>query len=196
MSTDQTDGPFGVPAALRLREGLTPLVACPLCGADSGYTLRDGSTYCWWILSCAQCGEEVGECRADRTHRAGAALPQRWHLADDHWTMVGAHAQQLRVTIEEQRLTIAALMVGTPDDGTTPVIRRIAALEADRDMLRATFFDEPSGWQVQYEAGGGWDFVAGSEPPDCVRHDIEPLFQRRKRPNGPVEPDTTAGEEA
>ena len=48
----------------------------------------------------------------------------------------GAHAQQLRVTIEEQRLTIAALMVGTPDDGTTPVIRRIAALETDRDMLR------------------------------------------------------------
>ena len=32
-------------------------------------------------------------------------------------------------TIDEQQRTIAALMVGAPDDTTTPVIRRIAELE-------------------------------------------------------------------
>ena len=32
-------------------------------------------------------------------------------------------------TIDEQKRTIAALMVGAPDDTTTPVIRRIAELE-------------------------------------------------------------------
>lgn len=42
-----------------------------------------------------------------------------------------------QATIDEQRRTIDALMVGMPDDGTTPVIRRIAALEQERDALRA-----------------------------------------------------------
>lgn len=42
-----------------------------------------------------------------------------------------------QATIDEQRRTIEALMIGMPDDGTTPVIRRIAALERERDALRA-----------------------------------------------------------
>ena len=49
------------------------------------------------------------------------------------------------------------------------------------EQLRAMFFDEPAGWLVMYQRGGEWDFVAGSEKPDCIRHDIEPLYQKRKR---------------
>ena len=40
-------------------------------------------------------------------------------------------------TIDEQQRTIAALMVGAPDDTTTPVIRRIAELENTIDELRS-----------------------------------------------------------
>jgi hypothetical protein len=44
-----------------------------------------------------------------------------------------AERDALRSTVEEQRRTIGALMVGMPEDGTTPVIRRIAALEKDAE---------------------------------------------------------------
>ena len=45
--------------------------------------------------------------------------------------------ERLTDLVEEQRLTIAALMFGAGDDGTTPVIRRLAAVEFERDTLRA-----------------------------------------------------------
>lgn len=44
---------------------------------------------------------------------------------------------QLREIIDEQRRTIEALMTGMPEDGTTPVIRRIAALEREIERLRS-----------------------------------------------------------
>ena len=87
------------PAKVASTAGLVPLprlVACPLCGADKGYTLRDGSTYRWWIVSCAGCGNDLGECHADRTLKIGAAKPERWEWADEHWNQVGAYAQGLR----------------------------------------------------------------------------------------------------
>jgi phage terminase large subunit GpA-like protein len=98
METEST------PGDVRLNNGLGPLVACPLCGAESGYKLSDGSTYRWWYVSCAACGDELGECSADRTHKHGANLPTRWQFADEHWNRVGAHAQRLRdflVTIRD-----------------------------------------------------------------------------------------------
>lgn len=55
----------------------------------------------------------------------------------------GAHADEIadeldarQATIDEQFRTIQAMMVGMPEDGTTPVIRRIAALEADLEQAR------------------------------------------------------------
>ena len=44
--------------------------------------------------------------------------------------------QKAADTIEEQQRTIACLMVGMPEDGTTPVIRRIAALEGEIERLK------------------------------------------------------------
>ena len=38
--------------------------------------------------------------------------------------------------IQEQQRTIESLMAGMPDDGTTPVIRRIAALESEIERLK------------------------------------------------------------
>jgi hypothetical protein len=76
------------------------LVACPLCGGDRGYTLRNGSTYRWWIVSCAACGECVGgECAADRRKAYDAPLPERWKYADEHWNDVGAYAERLRAAL-------------------------------------------------------------------------------------------------
>lgn len=86
----------------------TELVLCPLCGAGQGYTLSEGSTPRWWIVSCAACGEDLGECRSDQAHRYGAKLPVRWAGADDHWNYVGAHAQRLRdflATIRDAGMT-------------------------------------------------------------------------------------------
>jgi len=74
----------------------TVLVACPLCGADAGYTLGDGSTYRWWTVACAACGGELGECSANRDLPVDAPKPIRWELADEHWMRCGAHAQRLR----------------------------------------------------------------------------------------------------
>ena len=87
-------------------EGLGPLpllVHCPLCGAGNGYTLTDGSTYRWWIVSCAGCGHDLGECHADRTLKHGTDKPGRWKWADEHWNEVGAHAQGLRDALETMR---------------------------------------------------------------------------------------------
>lgn len=39
--------------------------------------------------------------------------------------------------IEAQQRTIECLMAGMPEDGTTPVIRRIAALESEIERLTA-----------------------------------------------------------
>lgn len=77
------------------------LVPCPLCGGEKGYALREGSTYRWWYVSCAACGDELGECHADRTHGDGP-LPTRWEHADDHWNAIGAHAQSLRAQLAER----------------------------------------------------------------------------------------------
>ena len=54
MTTEAT------PREVGCNEGLGPLVPCPLCGADKGYTLTDGSTYRWWVVSCAGCGHDLG----------------------------------------------------------------------------------------------------------------------------------------
>ena len=78
------------------------LVPCALCGADKGYTLADGTTCRWWYVSCAACGEEVGECAADRGQR-DYPLPTRWAHADDHWDRVGAHAERLREALRRLR---------------------------------------------------------------------------------------------
>jgi len=89
--------------ALKSNEGLGPLVACPLCGADKGYKLSDGSTYRWWDVYCASCGGAVAECSSDRRTRLGAELPARWPAADEAWNSVGAHANKLRTLLARYR---------------------------------------------------------------------------------------------
>lgn len=59
--------------------------------------------------------------------------------ANAPWTreQVADELRRLHALLVEQQATISTLMCGMPEDGTTPVIRRIAALEAERDALRA-----------------------------------------------------------
>jgi hypothetical protein len=109
--------PAAEPLALRLSEGLGPLLPCPLCGQSNGYTLHDGNTYRWWWVRCAACGSDLAECSSDRRTSMSQPLPLRWPSADEAWNEQGRHAESLR--------TSAA------------VATEIAAqYGADRDMLR------------------------------------------------------------
>ena len=80
---------------------LPPLVPCPLCGESNGYTLRDGSDYRWWHVSCLHCGTDVGECRSDRSTTMGLPKPARWPAADHAWNEVGRYANDLRRALIE-----------------------------------------------------------------------------------------------
>ena len=79
-----------------LSDGLGQLVPCPLCGANKGYTLGEGSTYRWWRVSCADCGGDLGECRSDGRTHFGDTFPERWEGADEAWNEAGAYANRLR----------------------------------------------------------------------------------------------------
>jgi hypothetical protein len=107
MTTKPTDAhddtPATEPLALSLHDQLGPLVACPLCGADKGYKLSEGSTYRWWDLYCAGCGGTVAECSSDRRTQLGTELPARWPAADEAWNSVGAHAHNLRTLLARYR---------------------------------------------------------------------------------------------
>lgn len=76
------------------------LVPCPLCGRSDGYTLHDGSTYRWWVVRCAGCEAEFGECRSNGSTRLDAPKPARWKAADQVWQEAGKHAQSLRNEIK------------------------------------------------------------------------------------------------
>lgn len=94
METDPIDR-CGSP----MTEGLDPLVGCPFCGANSGYTLGDGSTFRWWTVLCAGCGAGVAECRSDNRTKLDAPKPDKWAAADAAWNEAGAHAHKLRVSL-------------------------------------------------------------------------------------------------
>jgi hypothetical protein len=83
-----------------MNEKLTP---CPLCGADKGYELQDGSTFRWWSVQCASCGQEVSECRSDGIAGFDDPKPHRHLSADGQWMEAGAYAQGLREEIAALR---------------------------------------------------------------------------------------------
>ena len=88
---------------------MTALVPCPLCGANEGYTLSQGSTHRWWLPVCLGCGEQIGECRSDPTLPHNALVPDRWGLADAAWNAAGKHAQGLRDENAKLRIQLQAL---------------------------------------------------------------------------------------
>lgn len=69
----------------------------------------------------------------DWIERNGETLP------NNSCSQAADEINRLREAVAEQRRAIECLMCGMPEDGTTPVIRRIAALEADAKRLRAGF---------------------------------------------------------
>ena len=95
MSDENTQLPEGGPLDGMVR----PLVRCGLCGADKGYTLDQGSTFRWWSVRCADCGQEVSEARA-ASGPAPLIPPSRTTPADDEWNRAGAYADRLRAAIE------------------------------------------------------------------------------------------------
>ena len=107
MTTKDTDThnptPATEPLALRLSEGLGPLVPCPMCDSRSGYALKDGCTYRWWDVFCVNCGRTVDECASDRRTQLGTELPDRWPAADAVWNAAGAHADKLRTLLARYR---------------------------------------------------------------------------------------------
>ena len=60
---------------------------------------------------------------------------------------------EMQERIADQLRTIKALMVGMPDEGTTPVIRRIAWLEQQLAEARAV----PEGWSISRQENGSID---------------------------------------
>jgi hypothetical protein len=65
-----------------------------------------------------------------------ARLRNDAHSCGPTCSKAGCVAARQRDMIASQRSTIEALMVGAPDDTTTPVIRKIAALEAELSACR------------------------------------------------------------
>ena len=104
MNTTET----GQPLAVLSSEGLGSLVPCPLCGADKGYKLCAGSTYRWWAVCCAECGQEVSEARA----KYPAATKPRVETADRAWNEAGRHANQLRQALRQVAQAHAWLAFG------------------------------------------------------------------------------------
>lgn len=96
MSTEDT-----TPAEVGSNDQLGPLVPCPMCGADKGYTLTDGSTYRWWSVRCSDCGQEVGECRSSGYAKMKEPKPARDKDADEVWNDAGAYAERLRLVAAE-----------------------------------------------------------------------------------------------
>lgn len=76
---------------------MTTLTRCPLCGANSGYTLHEGSSSKWWAIHCPACGEQVSECRS------GYVDPPegRTQGADEAWNEAGKYAQGLRGRVDQ-----------------------------------------------------------------------------------------------
>jgi hypothetical protein len=91
------------PANVASNEGLgvaVHLVRCPLCGANDGYTLDEGSTFRWWSVCCTDCGQEVSEARASLVPTP-LTPPARTALADAAWNAAGAYAERLRAALTE-----------------------------------------------------------------------------------------------
>lgn len=80
---------------------LTDLNPCPLCGSAEGYKLLEGSTFRWWQVVCAACGERVTECRSDpgvRWDRVPSSHPNAdaaWQGATKHYAAVLARVAAL-----------------------------------------------------------------------------------------------------
>ena len=75
------------------------LVACPICGALDGYVLAEGSTFRWWSVRCAKCGQEVSEARSAYP----AVEMPRTARADVAWNAAGQHSHELVLEIRKLR---------------------------------------------------------------------------------------------
>lgn len=96
------------PTEVGSNAGFGHLLPCPMCGAEKGYQLLGGSTYRWLLVSCAGCGSDVGECRADPSLPYTSPIPEISEWADDVWNESAAHAQALREDNERLRRFLAA----------------------------------------------------------------------------------------
>ena len=96
------------------------LVACPLCGALDGYVLAEGSTFRWWSVRCAKCGQEVSEARA--AYPAVEML--RTARADVAWNAAGQHSHELVLEIRKLRNALSNAVKLAED--------RLAQMKADR----------------------------------------------------------------
>lgn len=97
---------------------VVPLVACPLCGAESGYRPDEGSTCRWWSLRCASCRQEVTECAAGKN--LYFTNETRWPHCDEAWNAAGAYADAWRVKAEMLRAAIERACASYPDDAAAP----------------------------------------------------------------------------
>ena len=115
-STSDTQLPAADAGRLDLR--VVPLVACPLCGAESGYRPDEGSTCRWWSLRCASCRQEVTECAAGKN--LYFTNETRWPHCDEAWNAAGAYADAWRVKAEMLRAAIERACASYPDDAAAP----------------------------------------------------------------------------
>jgi hypothetical protein len=133
MTDEHTQPPEGRP----LDRGVRRLVRCPLCGAEKGYVLGEGTTFRWWLVWCANCGREVGECRTHGSLQADGTMPETCPAADVVWDKAGAYAECLRMAIQR--------MAACESIYTARVIANVAlhGLQDERPGLEAPHAGEP-----------------------------------------------------
>lgn len=102
---------------LEMRNVLSP---CALCGEENGFSLEEGSTYRWYKLCCASCGQAVDEIII---------------LADPiaAWNKSGAHAEGLRSEIARLNAMVAEMhdTQSALADTYEPMRQRLQQIAAD-----------------------------------------------------------------
>ena len=78
---------------------MSALNPCPLCGGRKGYLLDTGSTFRWYAVNCADCGETLTACRASLPYNQ--PRPPRSDLADEAWQEVTKHHAAVMRALQE-----------------------------------------------------------------------------------------------
>jgi hypothetical protein len=125
-----------------MRRNQPKLVPCPLCGADEGYKLYEGSTIRWWSVCCASCEQEISEARKANPEE----LTPRTRPADEVWNKAEEYAERMR--IGHQRYETARKM--NPQQWATAWQRNITTSEGFDQII-----DEQTAYFLECNIAGG-----------------------------------------
>lgn len=116
---------------------MTGWLPCPWCGCAKEPTIRDGSTFRWRVVECAECGASPGEFRSDN----------RFDLTD-------ADLEGVRSYWNRRKGTLKVTALICPQCGTAVSTRTAQRVEpvawiASRKDREPLHFAKLDGWDVQ-----------------------------------------------